>query len=75
MWRMDDRAEVGTDALRESVWRFAERVFGSEDAAQDWLLSPHMLLGGKPPILLASSESGLRKIESMLAALEYGFPV
>jgi putative toxin-antitoxin system antitoxin component (TIGR02293 family) len=53
----------------------AERIWRSEAEAIRFLLRPHVELGQVSPYSLLSTESGGRRVESLLAALEYGFPV
>jgi putative toxin-antitoxin system antitoxin component (TIGR02293 family) len=54
---------------------FATRTWQNEADAIDWLLGPHMELGGATPYSLLRTESGGRAVEYVMAALEYGFPV
>jgi len=54
---------------------FATRTWHNEADAIDWLLGPHMELGGATPFSLLRTESGGRAVEYIMAALEYGFPV
>jgi len=54
---------------------FATRTWQNEADAIDWLLGPHMELGGATPFSLLRTESGGRAVEYIMAALEYGFPV
>lgn len=53
----------------------AEQVWGNHIDAMEWLTRPHMELRGATPFSLLKTESGGRAVESVLAALEYGFPV
>jgi putative toxin-antitoxin system antitoxin component (TIGR02293 family) len=54
---------------------FATRTWQNEADAVDWLLGPHGELGGVSPYSLLRTESGGRTVDSLMAALEYGFPV
>jgi putative toxin-antitoxin system antitoxin component (TIGR02293 family) len=54
---------------------FAIRTWQNEADAIDWLLAPHMELGGATPYSLLRTESGGCAVESVMAALEFGFPV
>jgi len=54
---------------------FATRTWQNEADAIDWLLGPHMELGGATPYSLLRTENGGRAVEHLMAALEYGFPV
>lgn len=53
----------------------AERVWGNQADAIQWLNSPHPELQGATPFSLLKTEAGGRAIEALLAALEFGFPV
>jgi putative toxin-antitoxin system antitoxin component (TIGR02293 family) len=53
----------------------AERIWRSEADAIRFLLRPHVELGEASPYSLLNTESGGRRVENLLAALEYGFPV
>ena len=50
-------------------------VWGDEEDAADFLVSPHPLLGGDTPIDRARSELGARQVEDILAKLDLGLPV
>jgi len=77
-WKRTQR-ELGP-AASETVARlanaleFATRTWQNEADAIDWLLGPHMELGGATPFSLLRTESGGRAVEYVMAALEYGFP-
>lgn len=53
----------------------AERVWESEALAQRFLTTPHHLLDGQPPLDLAATDLGARRVEELLWGLEYGLPV
>lgn len=55
--------------------RLAERVWGNEADAVEWLNSPHAELHGATPYSMLRTEAGGRVIEGLLAALEFGFPI
>lgn len=57
------------------VLELAERVWGNEGDATEWLNSPHPELDGATPFSLLRTEAGGRAVEALLAALEFGFPV
>ena len=63
-----------TIARLASALSFATRTWQNEPDAIDWLLGPHMELGGATPFSMLRTESGGRAVESVMAALEYGFP-
>jgi putative toxin-antitoxin system antitoxin component (TIGR02293 family) len=53
----------------------AERVWGNETDATEWLNGPHPELRGASPLSLLKTEAGGRAVEALLGALEFGFPV
>ena len=53
----------------------AERVWGNEADATEWLNSPHPELRSATPFSLLRTEAGGRAVEALLGALEFGFPV
>jgi putative toxin-antitoxin system antitoxin component (TIGR02293 family) len=53
----------------------AERVWGNETDATEWLNGPHPELRGVTPLSLLKTEAGGRAVEALLGALEFGFPV
>ena len=57
------------------VLSVAERVWGNETDATEWLNSPHPELHGATPFSLLKTEAGGRAVEALLGALEFGFPV
>ena len=64
-----------TTARLTHVFQFAERIWGNEQDAAKWLAAPHMELDGATPYSLLKTEAGGRVVESLLGAIEYGFPV
>jgi putative toxin-antitoxin system antitoxin component (TIGR02293 family) len=64
-----------TAARVRHILTIAERVWGNEKDALEWLSRPHMELRGATPLSFLKTETGGRAIEHLLGALEYGFPV
>jgi putative toxin-antitoxin system antitoxin component (TIGR02293 family) len=64
-----------TAARLNHVLSIAERVWGSEVDATEWLNSPHPELQGATPLSMLRTEAGGRAIEALLGALDFGFPV
>ena len=64
-----------TTARLNHVLTIAERVWGNESDATEWLNSPHPELQGATPLSMLRTEAGGRAIEALLGALEFGFPV
>ncbi len=67
-----------TPAQGERTLRFrgvhekAAEVFGSGEAATDWLLSPVLALDGERPVDLLETDVGARSVEDVLTRMEYG---
>ncbi|MEJ2541690.1 MAG: DUF2384 domain-containing protein [Gemmatimonadota bacterium] len=53
----------------------ALEVWGDEEDAADFLVSPHPLLDGDTPIDRARSELGARQVDDLLTKLDLGLPV
>jgi putative toxin-antitoxin system antitoxin component (TIGR02293 family) len=64
-----------TAARLSHILAIAERIWGNEKEATEWLNAPHAELEGATPISMLRTEAGGRAIEALLAALEFGFPV
>ena len=64
-----------TAARLNHVLSLADRVWGNETDATEWLNSPHAELRGATPLSLLRTEAGGRAVEALLGALEFGFPV
>ena len=64
-----------TAARLSHILAIAERIWGNEKEATEWLNAPHAELEGSTPISMLRTEAGGRAIEALLAALEFGFPV
>jgi putative toxin-antitoxin system antitoxin component (TIGR02293 family) len=72
--RLGPQASQTTARLRH-VLALATRVWGKEKDATAWLNNPHPELRGDTPLSLLRTEAGGRAVETLLAALEFGFPV
>jgi len=55
-------------AMTEQVWR--EPV-----AAAQFLTRKHRVLGGRTPLQMATTDLGVRQVEELLAAIEFGLPM
>jgi putative toxin-antitoxin system antitoxin component (TIGR02293 family) len=64
-----------TAARLNRVFAFAEKVWGNETDAADWMNRSHMELGGATPYSMLRTEAGGHAVMNLLVALEYGFPV
>jgi putative toxin-antitoxin system antitoxin component (TIGR02293 family) len=59
----------------ERIFAIAKRVWGTEQDAIKWLNTPHAELHGVSPASLLGSWAGRKRVEELLTALEFGFPV
>ncbi|SRR6266568_1431470 len=64
-----------TTARLSHILSIAERVWGNEKDATEWLNGPHAELQDASPLSLLRTEAGGRAVEALLGALEFGFPV
>jgi putative toxin-antitoxin system antitoxin component (TIGR02293 family) len=63
-----------TTARLSHILSIAERIWGTEKDATEWLNGSHPELQGATPISLLRTEAGGRAVEALLGALEFGFP-
>ena len=54
------------------VIAFARHVWGDDDAAREFLTTPHPMLSGRRPIDLAFSELGAIRVEHVLSGILHG---
>jgi putative toxin-antitoxin system antitoxin component (TIGR02293 family) len=52
----------------------AEHAWNDREDAREWLTKPHPELGKRPPLEVAMSELGARRVEDLLDRLFYGIP-
>jgi putative toxin-antitoxin system antitoxin component (TIGR02293 family) len=64
-----------TTARLNHIFAFAQRIWGNERDAAEWLAAPHLELAGATPYSMLRTEAGGRAVEALLGALEFGFPV
>ena len=57
------------------ITALAEHVLESHEEAEQFLTSPHALLEGIPPLEMAVTDLGARRVEGILWGLEYSLPV
>jgi putative toxin-antitoxin system antitoxin component (TIGR02293 family) len=57
------------------VMAVAESAWEDHADAQRFMTTPHPLLEGRPPIDVAETDLGARRVEDILAAIEYALPV
>jgi putative toxin-antitoxin system antitoxin component (TIGR02293 family) len=59
------------------AWKFAEilskatEVFGTQEAAEQWLTEPALALNQNRPIDLLSTQTGTEQVQNLLVQLEY----
>jgi putative toxin-antitoxin system antitoxin component (TIGR02293 family) len=70
-------AEEGTRLARlASVWALALEVWGSSEAAREFMFAAHPLLNGRAPVdIVIESELGRPVVEGILGRLQYGSAV
>ena len=54
------------------IVQLAAETFDTPEQAQNWLDTPHPLLGDATPRQLTKTAAGAEKVMSLLAALRYG---
>jgi putative toxin-antitoxin system antitoxin component (TIGR02293 family) len=54
------------------IQAIAEDVFGDVEKANRWLREALGILGGKPPLEVARTDSGARVVEQILAKIDWG---
>jgi putative toxin-antitoxin system antitoxin component (TIGR02293 family) len=66
-------AEESDRALRVArIAALAEEIFGSRQAAVEWLWRPNQSLGGRAPLDLARTDAGATIVTDVLGRLEHG---
>jgi putative toxin-antitoxin system antitoxin component (TIGR02293 family) len=69
--RADVIDSIGERSASE-IAALAERVFGSSQAARDWLLAPNPALSDQKPSRLLATRIGGRQVEAVLIRIEHG---
>jgi putative toxin-antitoxin system antitoxin component (TIGR02293 family) len=54
------------------ITALAERIFGSPQAARDWLLTPNPALADEKPSRLLATGRGARQVQAVLIRIEHG---
>jgi putative toxin-antitoxin system antitoxin component (TIGR02293 family) len=76
--RKDDPDALLSVEQSSRTWRFAEilsraiAILGDKAAAETWLITPAMALGGRRPVDLLSTSTGVRLVDSYLGRMEFG---
>lgn len=55
-----------------SLFKHGQEVFGSSEAFNTWLNSDNFSIGGKKPVDLLNTISGIKLVDDRLTGIEYG---
>jgi putative toxin-antitoxin system antitoxin component (TIGR02293 family) len=76
-WRGRDSAlseqQADRTLILKAIFDLGSRVLGSDGNLKKWIREPVFSLDGQTPLKLLKTESGRRRIESVLHQIEYGF--
>ncbi len=76
-WKKKGHAmsEQQTDrmSILKSIFDLGRKVLGSDVNVKKWVREPIFLLDGQIPLNLLKTETGRRRVESVLRQIEYGF--
>lgn len=76
-WKIKGNAMSEQQADRmlilKSIFDLGRKVLGSDENVKKWIREPIFSLEGQIPIKLLKTESGRRRIESVLHQIEFGF--
>jgi len=53
----------------------AENIWQDSHSALEWLAKPHPELDDEIPAILLKNPQGIERVQNLLGAIEYGFPV
>jgi putative toxin-antitoxin system antitoxin component (TIGR02293 family) len=67
-----DKNESDRIARLARVFGKAFELFGSEEAAREWLKSPAHAMSGETPIAFCDTEVGARIVEDLIGQIEHG---
>lgn len=67
-----ESADEQDEPSKPYIFAKAVDVFGSRDAAVDWLLDPALALNRQRPLDLLDTREGLQRLKTLLIQLEYG---
>jgi putative toxin-antitoxin system antitoxin component (TIGR02293 family) len=54
------------------VHELGRKIFSTDNAVSQWLVSPAPALNGQPPITMLDTDLGAREVESILLGMAYG---
>jgi putative toxin-antitoxin system antitoxin component (TIGR02293 family) len=64
-----------SDKGTAKVFLQAQGIWQDSHSALEWLAKPHPELNDEIPATLLKSPQGLQRVQNLLGAIEYGFPV
>jgi len=67
-----DKNESDRIARLARVFGKAFELFGSEEAAREWLKSPAHAMSGETPIAFCDTEVGARMVEDLIGQIDHG---
>lgn len=67
-----DKNESDRIARLARIFGKAFELFGSEDAAREWLKSPAHAMSGETPIAFCDTEIGARMVEDLIGQIDHG---
>jgi putative toxin-antitoxin system antitoxin component (TIGR02293 family) len=67
-----DKNESDRIARLARVFGKAYELFGSEEAAREWLKSPAHAMNGETPIAFCDTEVGARMVEDLIGQIDHG---
>lgn len=67
--------ETNNQPMLEEIERMAADTFQTKEEAVWWLHTPHPMLEGTTPFLLAQTPAGAERVRQILVAIKYGFAV
>ncbi|MEI8294252.1 MAG: antitoxin Xre/MbcA/ParS toxin-binding domain-containing protein [bacterium] len=67
-----DKNESDRIARLARVFGKAYELFGSEEAAREWLKAPAHAMNGETPIAFCDTEVGARMVEDLIGQIDHG---
>lgn len=55
-----------------SLYQFGEEIIGDKASFQEWIKTPIIALGGRTPLSMMDSETGLSMVNDTLGRIAYG---
>ena len=65
--------QVDRMVILKSIFDLGRKVLGSDANVKKWIREPIFTLDGQIPLNLLKTETGRRRVESVLRQIEYGF--